>query len=97
MPLIKRRNVRRSESLISVIATNRELIVVDSDSLIRVTDCEIEIETVMEVVVWIEAESVQISVGDVEFDGVWTEDEPEDKSGDSEDYGYSYEDVADQA
>lgn len=49
------------------------------------------------VVVWIEAESVQISVGDVEFDGVWTEYEPEDKTGDCEDYGYGYEDVADQA
>lgn len=99
MSLIERRDVSGSESLISVITTDFDLVVVDSDSLIWVTDCEIEIEVVMEiaVVVWIEAELGQIGVGDVEFDGVGTEDEPENEGGYAEDYGYGYEDVADQA
>lgn len=80
MSLIERRDVSGAESLVSVVSTDLNLVVVDADSLVWVADREIEVEIVVEVavVVRIEAESVQIGVVDVEFDGVGTEDEPED-------------------
>lgn len=51
MSLVKRRYVTVSESLVAVISSDFDLIIVNADSSIRVTDREIEVEIVTEVVV----------------------------------------------
>lgn len=47
MSLIERRNVYITEPLFSVITTDLDRIVVDSEPLVRVTDREVEIEIVV--------------------------------------------------
>lgn len=99
MPLIERRDLDGAEPLIPVVSADLDHVVVDSETLVRVPDREIEVEVVEEVAVVarIEAEPVQIGVGDVEFDGVGAEDQPEDQGGYAEDHGDGDEDVPDQA
>lgn len=79
MSLVKRRDiVTGAESLITVVSSDLELVIVNTNPSIRVTDCEIEVEIVSEVVVWVECEFGELSIGDVEFNSVGSENEPDD-------------------
>jgi len=79
MSLVKLRDVvTHTESLITVVSSDFDFIIVNTDPAVRVTDCEIEIEIVSEVVGWVECEFGEFSVGDVEFDSVGSENEPDD-------------------
>lgn len=83
MPLVKRRDVTVTEPLVSVVSPDLDLVVVDADPSVRVPDREVEVEAVLEVVVRAECELRELGVGDVELDCVWTEDKPDDQSGDA--------------
>ena len=74
MPLVKRRHVAATESFISVVSSDLDLVVVDADAAVRVPDREVEVEVVAEVVVRAESELRELGVGDVELDCVWSED-----------------------
>ena len=74
MPLVERRHVAVTESLVSVVSPDLDLVVVDADAAVRVPDREVEVEVVAEVVVRAERELRELGVGDVELDGVWSED-----------------------
>ena len=74
VPLVERRHVAVTESLVSVVSPDLDLVVVDADAAVRVPDREVEVEVVAEVVVRAERELRELGVGDVELDGVWSED-----------------------
>lgn len=77
MSLVERLKRRRIEPLTFIVSPSLDAIVVDTDLLVRVTDCDVEGEIVVEVVVFCEVELGEFSFCDVEFDLVGAEDEPE--------------------
>lgn len=64
-----------------------DVVVVDTQSFVWVADCDVEREIVVEVVGVCVVELCESCVGDVDFDYVGTDYEPEQEDGDSdEDY-----------
>lgn len=80
MSLVEFLKLNRTESLSFVESSCLNTIVVNTDSLVRVTDCDVEGQIVAEVVggTVCEIELGEFSVCDVEFDLVRTENEPDD-------------------
>lgn len=64
-----------------------DVVVVDTKSFVRVADCHVEREIIVEVVVVVcVVELREGSFGDVDFDYVGTNYEPEEEDGDSDEY-----------
>lgn len=85
--LIKRTKKNRVNSSIMVQSPSFDVIVVDTKSFVRVADCHVEREIIVEVVVVVcVVELREGSFGDVDFDYVGTNYEPEEEDGDSDEY-----------
>lgn len=72
--------------MVFVVSPGLDTVVADADLAVRVSDGDVNGESVAEVVVSVEVEFSERSVGDVELDYVYgSEDEPENKGGEAED------------
>ncbi|KAI4348896.1 hypothetical protein L6164_009562 [Bauhinia variegata] len=82
--LVKRRQIVGIEPGILVQCSGFDVVVVDAEPSVGITDSHVDSKIVMEGVVGI-AELGERSIGDVDFDLVGTHDEPEHKDDDAED------------
>lgn len=81
MPLIKRGQRLGIQSLILVVSSGLDTVVVYADPTVGVTYCHVNRKVVLQSVVGSEVELGELDVGDMELDLVGTEDEPKDENG----------------
>ena len=96
MPLIKPGQISHRESLAFVQSSHLDLIVVNSDTLVRVPNGHVQSQIIVESVVCREIELRQRGLGDVEFHGIWAKNQPEDEDYDSGDEENCEEDLEDE-
>lgn len=85
MSLIKRGQRFGIKSLILVVGSSLDTIVVYADPTVGITYCHVKSKVVMQSVVGSEVELGELDVGDMELDLVGTEDEPKDENGQADD------------
>lgn len=97
MPLVKPSQIHRTEPLIFVKRANLDIVVVDPDPPVWISHGDIQSEIVMQVVVrGCEIELRESGVGGVKLKEIWTEDEPQEETGNGDENEESDDDLTDQ-